>query len=221
MWIVPSCQFRQTIPFSIDQGFLLGPRPSLDLPFSCNSIENGFEVLGEHHRDWAPRRCKAAMEAGIVLAKPFVEALSRSTNVVPSIGTTQNVQVRPDTHTLAHLLTPYNQRTMTKSHRYCKDLQDEKSAEAASLVPAAILRDARKSALLRMRAVSDHQPEVRDENANRCAPSPARRHTARRTRPVRKPRQGPGRDRGWACHRGRRTGPQGVRHHCGRRNARG
>jgi hypothetical protein len=155
MWTVPSRQLRQTIPFSIDHGFLLGSRPSLDLPFSCNSVDNGFEVLGEHHRDWAPRRRKAAMEAGIVLAKPFVQTLSRSTDVVPAIGTTQNVQIRPDSHTLPHLLTPYNRRTMSKSHRYRKDLYNVKSAQEASLLPGAILRDARKSALLRMRAVSE------------------------------------------------------------------
>jgi len=43
---------------------------------------------------------------------------------------------------------------MSKSHRYRKDLYNVKSAQEASLLPGAILRDARKSALLRMRAVS-------------------------------------------------------------------
>jgi len=125
------------------------------LPFSCNSIDNGFEVLGEHHRDWAPCRRKAAMEAGIVFAKPFIETLSRSSNVVPVIGTTQNVQVRPGTHTLPHLLTPCNRRTMTKSEGYCKELQEreERRTCVSHLMPVAILRDARKSALLRMRSI--------------------------------------------------------------------
>jgi hypothetical protein len=114
MWIVPSCQFRQTIPFSIDQGFLLGPRPSLDLPFSCNSIDNGFEMLGEHHRDWAPRHREAAMEASVVLVKPFVKALSRGANVVPAIGTAKNVQVCPGTHTLSH---PLNTQSVQMADR--------------------------------------------------------------------------------------------------------
>jgi hypothetical protein len=121
MWITPSCKFRQTIPFSVDHGFLFGPRPSLDLPFSCNGINNSFKVLGEYRRDWTPRRRKAIMETGIMLAKPFLEALSRSTNVVPAVSTTQNVQICADTHALRRRLTTPNRRTMTKSYKYGKD----------------------------------------------------------------------------------------------------
>jgi hypothetical protein len=103
MWTVSSCQFKQTIPFSVDHGSLLGPRPLLNLPFSCDGIDKGFKMLGEHHRDWAPRHREAAMEASVVLVKPFVKALSRGANVVPAIGTAKNVQVCPGTHTLSHV----------------------------------------------------------------------------------------------------------------------
>src|SRR5258705_8537740 len=126
-------------------------------------------------------------------------------------------------------------------------LRASRRMAACSDVPVAILRDGRPSksavadfdtldcrsrasptsvgGLLRMRVVNVSRPPrsplLKMSSITNDAPSPARRYPARRTRLVRKPRQGPGGDRGRPRNGGRPAGPPGIRADRGRCGAPG
>jgi hypothetical protein len=100
------CQFGQTIPFAIDHRFLLGTRPTLNLPFSRYGIGYGVKMLGKHHCDRPPCRREATMEASIVLGEPFFERLSGGADIVFSVSTARNVEVGSAIHSYAPRLGP-------------------------------------------------------------------------------------------------------------------
>src|SRR5215467_14252556 len=158
----PLCQYRQAIPFPFDHRLLLRVRPSLNLAFRRNCIGNGFEILGEDQCDRPSCGRVASLKAEVVFCEPFFEGLSRGANIITAVGAVQNIQVCAGIHIFAQsiiILLRYDEYTLDVP----TTLTQKRVAGPAYLMLAAILRDARKSALLRMRSEwFTRLPEPRD-----------------------------------------------------------
>ena len=97
----PPRQRADTGPVACDQRFFFQSRPSLDLPFCCDRIDDRIEMLGEDQAYWPALGRIAAKCPGVVFSHSCLKSVARRSNVVAPARTTQHVKIRTAVH-VAH-----------------------------------------------------------------------------------------------------------------------
>ena len=84
-------QFVEPLSVPGDQGFLLGPRPLLELGFPMAGRLHGFKRLGVNKLDRPPTGCVPRASAGIVCLKAG-NRVGRRADIVGAVCTTEDVE---------------------------------------------------------------------------------------------------------------------------------
>jgi len=95
------CQLAQRGEIAAHESFFLCTAPSLELSLVFDRIRNSLEPLREHEFNRSARLCVASERACIVLGYPDLQRRSGDSDVVASVGTSQNVEPRSVQHSSA------------------------------------------------------------------------------------------------------------------------